>query len=163
MLLDFYHGQTVKNINLSGLEHVISVTAIDSSEQSNDPRAMPGIIYFRVYTIQYKKSGEKTPRVELEEMGPSYNFRIRRFKFANDDVYKLATKVPKINKPKKIKNIDVNEMGDKIGRIHLGKQDLSKLQTRKMKGLKRTTDDYTEDDLEEMEEIVPSIKKQKSS
>ncbi|CAB4411903.1 Brix-domain-containing protein [Rhizophagus irregularis] len=163
MLLDFYHGQTVKNINLSGLEHVISVTAIDSSEQSNDPRAMPGIIYFRVYTIQYKKSGEKTPRVELEEMGPSYNFRIRRFKFANDDVYKFSTKVPKINKPKKIKNIDVNEMGDKIGRIHLGKQDLSKLQTRKMKGLKRTTDDYTEDDLEEMEDVVPSIKKQKSS
>ncbi|GES92724.1 ribosome production factor 2 [Rhizophagus clarus] len=133
MLLDFYHGQTVKNINLSG-----------------------------VYTIQYKKSGEKTPRVELEEMGPSYNFRIRRFKFANDDVYKLATRIPKINKPKKIKNIDVNEMGDKIGRIHLGKQDLSKLQTRKMKGLKRTTEDYTEVDLEEMEEIPP-IKKQKAS
>jgi ribosome production factor 2 len=98
MLLDFYHGQTIKNINLSGLEHVISVTAVDSSEKSNDPRAMPGIIYFRVYTTQYKKSGEKAPRVELEEMGPSYNFRIRRFKFANDDVYKLATKVPKVNK-----------------------------------------------------------------
>ena len=28
-------------------------------------------------------------------------------------------------------------MGDKIGRIHLGRQDLSDLQTRKMKGLKR--------------------------
>ncbi len=28
-------------------------------------------------------------------------------------------------------------MGDKIGRIHLGRQDLSELQTRKMKGLKR--------------------------
>ena len=28
-------------------------------------------------------------------------------------------------------------MGDKIGRIHLGRQDLSNLQTRKMKGLKR--------------------------
>ena len=27
-------------------------------------------------------------------------------------------------------------MGDKIGRIHLGKQDLAELQTRKMKGLK---------------------------
>lgn len=28
-------------------------------------------------------------------------------------------------------------MGDKMGRIHLGRQDLSELQTRKMKGLKR--------------------------
>jgi ribosome production factor 2 len=28
-------------------------------------------------------------------------------------------------------------MGDKIGRIHLGRQNLNDLQTRKMKGLKR--------------------------
>lgn len=28
-------------------------------------------------------------------------------------------------------------MGDKLGRIHVGLQDLRKLQTRKMKGLKR--------------------------
>jgi len=31
-------------------------------------------------------------------------------------------------------------VGDKIGRIHLGRQDLSELQTRKMKGLKRGRD-----------------------
>jgi ribosome production factor 2 len=165
ILLDFYRGQSVNNIHLSGLEHIISVTAINSSsEQSSDFRAMPGIIYFRVYTIQLKKSGERTPRVELEEMGPSYNFKIRRFKFANDDVYKLAVKVPKIDKQKKSKNVDVNEMGDTIGRIHLGKQDLSKLQTRKMKGLKRADEDYTEENLEdeeEIEKIAPPAKKQK--
>jgi len=32
-------------------------------------------------------------------------------------------------------------MGDKIGRIHVGKQDLTQLQTRKMKGLKRSRGD----------------------
>ncbi len=31
-------------------------------------------------------------------------------------------------------------VGDKVGRIHLGRQDLSELQTRKMKGLKRSRD-----------------------
>ncbi len=31
-------------------------------------------------------------------------------------------------------------MGDKVGRIHLGRQDLKDLQTRKMKGLKRSRD-----------------------
>ena len=31
-------------------------------------------------------------------------------------------------------------MGDKVGRIHMGKQDLNQLQTRKMKGLKRSRD-----------------------
>lgn len=32
-------------------------------------------------------------------------------------------------------------MGDKIGRVHVGKLDLSQLQTRKMKGLKRTREE----------------------
>jgi ribosome production factor 2 len=39
-------------------------------------------------------------------------------------------------------------IGDKIGRIHTGKQDLGKLQSRKMKGLKkRDIDDMDEDDV----------------
>lgn len=37
-------------------------------------------------------------------------------------------------------------MGDKIGRIHLGRQDLGELQTRKMKGLKRGRDTDVEDE-----------------
>ena len=41
----------------------------------------------------------------------------------------------------------MNTVGDKIGRIHLGRQDLSELQPRKMKGLKRKRD--TEDDEED--------------
>ena len=41
-------------------------------------------------------------------------------------------------KPKK--NIETDLVGDKMGRVHLGRQDLSQLQTRKMKGLKRSRD-----------------------
>jgi len=37
------------------------------------------------------------------------------------------------------KNIEIDTMGDKLGRIHVGVQDLRKLQTRKMRGLKRRT------------------------
>lgn len=49
-------------------------------------------------------------------------------------------------------------MGDKIGRIHLGRQDLSELQTRKMKGLKRGRGTSAEEDgaAEEEEEDVIS-------
>jgi ribosome production factor 2 len=42
--------------------------------------------------------------------------------------------------PKAKKNIETDIIGDKVGRIHLGRQDLSGLQTRKMKGLKRSRD-----------------------
>lgn len=41
------------------------------------------------------------------------------------------------SQPKKTKNVAHDDMGDAFGRIHLGKQDISKLQTRKMKGLKK--------------------------
>ena len=62
-------------------------------------------------------------------------------------------------------------MGDKIGRIHLGKQDLGELQTRKMKGLKRgrdiDTDGAGEDDgtsmISEREVEVSGIASSKKS
>ena len=37
-------------------------------------------------------------------------------------------------------------MGDKVGRIYLGRQDLNELQTRKMKGLKRGRDTDVEEE-----------------
>jgi hypothetical protein len=51
------------------------------------------------------------------------------------------------------KNITLDSMGDKIGRVHLGKQDLGGLQTRKMKGLKRRAgiDSDDEEDMEMMD------------
>lgn len=41
---------------------------------------------------------------------------------------------------KQKKNVETDVVGDKVGRIHLGRQDLGNLQTRKMKGLKRGRD-----------------------
>lgn len=52
--------------------------------------------------------------------------------------------------PKSRKNIETDIVGDKIGRIHLGKQDLSELQTRKMKGLKREREREIEEGAEEI-------------
>ena len=38
---------------------------------------------------------------------------------------------------KKTKNVSHDPFGSKLGRIHMTKQDLGQLQTRKMKGLKK--------------------------
>lgn len=44
-------------------------------------------------------------------------------------------------------------MGDKMGRIHLGKQDFADLQTRKMKGLKRGRDEERNGDGDELPDV----------
>ncbi|XP_034018500.1 ribosome production factor 2 homolog [Thalassophryne amazonica] len=125
LLIDFFRGPTVSAVRLAGLEHVLHFTALD------------GKIYMRSYRCLLKKSGCRTPRIELEEMGPSFDFVIRRTHLASDDLYKTAHKQPKALKPKKKKNISHDAFGTKFGRVHMQKQDLSKLQTRKMKGLRK--------------------------
>lgn len=48
-----------------------------------------------VFRSLLKKSGCRTPRIELEEIGPSFDFVLRRSHLASDDLYKLAHKQPK--------------------------------------------------------------------
>ncbi|XP_054272106.1 ribosome production factor 2 homolog [Macrosteles quadrilineatus] len=126
LLVDFLQRETVKAVRLQGLEHVIMFTA-DGDK-----------IYMRSYRVVLKKSGSKTPRVELEEVGPAIDFKLRRTKLASDDLYKLACKRPKALKAKKVKNIAHDAFGTKLGRIHMTRQNIDKLQTRKMKGLKKS-------------------------
>ncbi|CAG9132747.1 hypothetical protein JYU34_017519 [Plutella xylostella] len=124
---DFFYREKVETIRLQGLEHVLSFTATDE-----------GMVYLRSYRIQLKKSGQRTPRAELEEIGPSIDFKLRRTKLAADDLYKEACRVPREVRPITKKNISKDAFGSKLGRVHMVKQDVNKLQTRKMKGLRKT-------------------------
>ena len=45
-----------------------------------------------------------------------------------------------ILQPKKVKNVSYDSFGTKEGKVHMKRQDYTKLQTRKMKGLKRKSD-----------------------
>lgn len=51
---------------------------------------------------------------------------------------KEACRKPKELKSTKKKNVSTDAFGNTHGRIHLGKQKIDKIQTRKMKGLKKT-------------------------
>merc|ERR1712126_263501 len=92
----------------------------------------------RSYKVLMKKSGSNLPRIELEEIGPRVDFVLRRTRLASDDMFKTSCKIPPQAEPKKKKNISKNPLGTKMGRIHMQKQDLKRLQSRKMKGLKKT-------------------------
>ncbi|KIY63306.1 Brix-domain-containing protein [Cylindrobasidium torrendii FP15055 ss-10] len=154
MLLSFYNGEEISEICLSGLEHVISVSCAPTPPYLNtaDADAAPSTslpkVHIRTYTTRFLSSGTKVPRVELTPMGPSLDLTLWRHQEADPEMLKQAMKRPKLKKQdiesglgKKRKNMEVDEMGDLRGRIHVGAQDLNKLQTRKMKGLKGDVDE----------------------
>lgn len=161
MLIDFFNGEEIDSICLPGLEHVISVscaptpstlnTAAAAAYATRPPSASAPAedtshfpkVHLRAYTIKLLASGTRIPRVELTPMGPSLDLVLRRHQAADAELLKQAMKRPKAKKTdiekglgKRKKNMEVDEMGDLRGRVHVGKQDLGKLQTRKMKGLK---------------------------
>ena len=88
-------------------------------------------------------------------MGPSIDLTLRRHQEPDPELLKQALKRPKLKKQdvekglgnkRKMRNMEVDEMGDLRGRVHIAKQDLNKLQTRKMKGLKGGRDISDEED-----------------
>ncbi|PPQ78360.1 hypothetical protein CVT25_011643 [Psilocybe cyanescens] len=166
MLIDFFNGEEIESICLPGIEHVISVSCGPTPAALNNATAIayasrpkPGAnganggsaeetanfpkVHIRTYTLNLLSSGTRIPRVELTPMGPALDLVLRRHQPADAELLRQAMRRPKLKKAdveqglgKKRKNQEVDEMGDLRGRVHVGKQDLGKLQTRKMKGLK---------------------------
>jgi ribosome production factor 2 len=162
MLIDFFNGEEIDSICLPGLEHVISVSCAPTPSTLNTtataaayasrplPAGAPAEdtahfpkVHLRAYTLKLLASGTRIPRVELTPMGPALDLVLRRHQAADAELLRQAMKRPKVKKTdvekglgKRKKNMEVDEMGDLRGRVHVGKQDLGKLQTRKMKGLK---------------------------
>ncbi|PWN42136.1 Brix-domain-containing protein [Ceraceosorus guamensis] len=125
-----------------------------NSPADTDTSASGRIVYFRVYAPRpaVKTQSGATPKIELHEVGPSFDFVLRRRRPADATRLTNALKRPRTaalsNKQgtTKRKNILTDDMGDMLGRVHMERQDLGKLQTRKMKGLKRGRGEDDEED-----------------
>lgn len=181
MLLDFFNGEEIDSICLPGIEHVISVTCaptpatlnnatlLTQPTTSKEAELLPKV-HIRTYTIKLLASGTRIPRVELVPMGPSLDLSLRRSQDADPELLKQAMKRPKLKKTdvekglgKKKKNLEVDEMGDLRGRVHVAKQDLGKLQTRKMKGLKAGLDESMDvDDEGDSDGFTPRKKRRQA-
>lgn len=150
MMVDFFRGRVVDNLSLSGLDHAICLTV-----------GPQGVVYFRHYKLQMKKSGTSIPRIELAEIGPRFDVTFRRHKFASADLLKQSLKKPPQLKPKKVKNVTRNTFNEKVGRVHMERQDLSQLVTARFKAIsskKRSKRDFEGDQSSE-----PKTKRQKQS
>jgi len=125
LLLDTFAAKEMKGVSLQGIDHIIQVTA-----------AADDTVYFRPYGVSFLESGSKVPRVELHGMGPDLDFTIRRSHAPSADLRKAAMRVPAGLTAKKVKNVTHDEFGEKLGRVHMQRQDFTKLDLRKTKGAK---------------------------
>ena len=142
-MLDVFGGRDITNISLKGIDHVISLTV---SEEFDNVTVNPTgiisstntipLIYWRSYFIEYKRSGTIIPKVNLVDMGPNFDFEVRRHHIPSHDLQKEAFRIPAQLKAKKVKNVSHDTFGETLGRIHMERQDFNKLELRKTKGMK---------------------------
>ncbi|XP_029163584.1 ribosome production factor 2 homolog [Nylanderia fulva] len=82
-----------------------------------------------LYTVKYVKILDSG----LEEVGPSFLLESKRMYFCDEETFKRACYQ---ERPKKARNVKKNEFNDRIGRVHIEKQDLRDIRIRKKGGYK---------------------------
>lgn len=117
LLNDFFLGPRPAGLRVKGIEHVIMFVAHG------------GKIYMRPYMIEQKKvPGHDRSEAVCHEMGPQLDLVVRRTKLADHDHFTKACKQkPKAPKSKKNKNIRTDEVGNVVGKIHIGRQNFDKM------------------------------------
>ena len=144
MFLDFFRIEDPSSINLLGLDHVISITAIDSNN-----------LAFNHYKINFEKSGQKTPHVQLVDIGPSMKLSLRRTRWASDDLKKNAMKIPDVLRKSKdrLKNVFRDELGNVQAKIHVQQQDIKTIGTKNFRATRKGVAEETTKKLDMMERM----------
>lgn len=127
LLLDFFSGPRPLRVMLSGIEQVVVCSALEGATKGA-ASSTPAISVKR-FRMKMVKSASRLPRVELEEIGPSFKMELDRTKDPDRERWKQAIKVPKEVKVKKVKNMSKDYMGKRRARIHVGKQDFDQIHT----------------------------------
>ncbi|CAD7695545.1 unnamed protein product [Ostreobium quekettii] len=124
ILLDFFRGRVVKQLNVMGLDRAVVVMAAADDK-----------LAFVHCQINLKKSGTQVPQMELKEIGPRMHLEVRRFREAPADLSKEAHK--RLETKKKEKNVDIDTLHNKVGRVYVPRQDVDSMALTKPKGVKR--------------------------
>jgi len=123
--IDFFQLYDKENIVISEMRRIIAIS-IENDEK---------IVKIRNYQINGNlNSKANLSKIDLIEIGPSFDLKERKFTLADEVLYKKALKQPKGIKETKEKNIEKNQiLGEKRGRIHMQKQNLGAVSLKKFK------------------------------
>jgi|Transcript_11151 ribosome production factor 2 len=144
LLIDFYRGDVVSKLVVSGIDHLLVFVATQTKEDHSNPNIMNDsklIVHQHTYFCKLKKNPDdptsKVPVPYLIPCGPDTTMQIRRTQFAEQDLWNLSLKQPQGLKKKKKKNRSTNIFGETVGRLHIEHQDVDKMGGRKSKALRR--------------------------
>lgn len=87
IFVDFFRGGETHKIDVEGLQLIITFFAGEDG-----PEGQTAQIHMRCWKIITKRSGQKMPRVEIEEIGPRIDFTVGRIKEADETLRKEAMK-----------------------------------------------------------------------
>ncbi|EGD72823.1 hypothetical protein PTSG_04552 [Salpingoeca rosetta] len=132
ILADVFRGPVVSRVNLAGLDRAIVFSADEARFSMHQ------------YRVKLKTGASQLPLVELDECGPAVDFKMGRLVHPSQELMKQAMWQPKQLIKKAPKNIEYSALGEKLGRVHMHKQDMGSLQLRKVKALKRSAKERAE-------------------
>lgn len=157
LLTDFYRGDVVDKLVLSGLDHLIVFTLAAAPVSGTDTTQI--LLHKRTYFCQLKKDpNSTTPLPYLQNCGPDLDCRLGRTQWAEPDLYKAARQQPTQLKRKKAKNQSTNLFGERIGRLHLSKQNVENMGGRKVKALRRAEKAAAQEEKEAVEKELANEK-----
>ena len=123
--IDYFQLYDKENVVISELRRLI-VISIENDEK---------VVKIRNYQVNGDlQSKNSLNKVNLVEIGPSFDLKERKFLLADEVLYKKSLKQPKGIKEIKEKNIEKNKiLGEKRGRLHMQKQNLTAVSLKKYK------------------------------
>jgi len=123
--IDFFQLYDKDSIIISEMRRIIAIS-IENDEK---------VVKIRQYQVNGDlKSKANLDKINLIEVGPSFDLKERKFSLADETLYKKSLKQPRGVKEIKEKNIEKNKiLGEKRGRIHMQKQNLKAISLRKFK------------------------------
>lgn len=90
LFVDFFRGGETQTVDVEGLQLLISFFAGEDHEDGTKAQ-----INMRCWRILTKRSGQKVPKVEVEEIGPRLDFKVGRVRAADGGNMKEALKKAK--------------------------------------------------------------------
>lgn len=180
LLVDFYRGDVVDKLVVSGLDHLMVFTAAplqpssaaglgtglsegSAGSSTTTASSRTVVVHQRTYFCKLKKvEHSATPAPLLIPCGPDMDFSLKRTQWAETDLYKASRKQPFALKAKKRKNQTTNVFGETMGRLHLEKQNVDKMHGRKSKALRRAEKIAAEEESAAIENDLESERRQES-